>query len=343
LDKRYKLDFNHSPDLFVCDRLESTRLRSGDDYSIELLGLLDSFFTSEFGFAKAGFFDFSPYSIALFLQKVTAHAPKIAASVKLPYFCIQALELLQTFGYEVVWVEAKKDGYLCEKSLASAKKSGAEMLFCSLVDEDTFLPENMETVYKYFEPNRLILDISNGVKKIETPKTLAAIFWGYKLGSFKHSGIYLCNDERIEFLDGIDLTVYAHLKEVYDAYKYDNGSDKKDNLYRLLKKALGDDFSTFVDTRITLPNSLYCRFAGILAREFIRSLALENIYVTNGELCSLGLSKPSKILQSLGYTVDEAREGISISFDADMTIGDIEYLAGKIAFKYKQLKAILKS
>jgi cysteine desulfurase len=341
LDKKYKLDFNHSPDLFGAKKMEVARLRSGDAYSIELLGELDRFFADKFGYKNAGFFDFSPYSIALFLQKIAGDFKTIAVSVKLPYFCILGVELLGSFGYEIIWVNATKDGYLSEESLDEASLKGAEFLFCSLVDEDTFLPENMDTVYRYFEKARIILDISNAVKKIEIPKCHSAILWGYKLGSYKHSGVYLCGDLSIQFLDSIDLTAYSHMRDAFGAYAYDEGSERKTILQNALRDGLGDDFSTFVDASKTVSNALYCRFFGVTARDFIRALALEEIFVTNGELCSLGLSKPSRILQALGYTTDEAREGISISFDSNLTLCDIEYLISKISFKYRQIKAIV--
>jgi cysteine desulfurase len=342
LDKKYKLDFNHAPDLFIPQKIVSARLRSGDAYSIGLLLELDSYFANEFRYKKAGFLDFSPYSIALFLQKTTSKSIKIAASTKLPYFCIKGLQILESFGCEIVWVSATKDGYLSEESLSEANLTGAEFLFCSLVDEDTFLPEDMDTVYKYFDKSQIILDISNGVKKIEIPKCHSAISWGYKLGSYKRSGVYLCDDLSVEFLDSIDLTAYGHLMNAYEAYIYDNNTERKNLMLNILQDSLEEDFSTFIDASKTVANSLYCRFSGILARDFIRTLALDEIYVTNGELCSLGLSKPSSILQEIGFTSDEAREGISLSFESSMSCDDIQYTAKQVSFKYLQLKAIMK-
>ena len=163
---------------------------------------------------------------------------------------------------------------------------------------------------------------------------------GYKLGSFKHSGVYLCGDPALEMLDSIDLSVYTHLKEAFCAYDFNVDLNVKNSFIASLKNTLKDDFSTFIDPALTLDNAVYCRFADIKARDFIRALALEGIFTTNGELCSLGLSKPSRVLQTIGYIEDEAREALSISFDPLVTPDEAEYLAYIISFKYRQIRAI---
>ena len=114
----------------------------------------------------------------------------------------------------------------------------------------------------------------------------------------------------------------------------------KNSFIASLKNTLKDDFSTFIDPSLTLDNAVYCRFADIKARDFIRALALDGLFTTNGELCSLGLSKPSRVLQTIGYMEDEAREALSISFDPLVTPDEAEYLAYIISFKYRQIRAI---
>ncbi len=341
MDKPFRLDYNHAPNFVTFGSLREERLRSGDIVSIELLTWLDSFFARELGYKKAGFFDFSPCSIALFIQKIAGQNAKIALSSKLSYFCIEAAKILKAQGADIVWVAADKDGYLSKESLAKAAQSGADYLVCSIVDEDSFLVENMDAIYEYFGREKIIADISNAVKKIDTDKYAAAFFWGYKLGSFKRSGVYLCGDPALEMLDSIDLSVYAHLKEAFCAYDFNVDLNIKNSFIASLKNTLKDDFSTFIDLARTLDNAVYCRFADIKARDFIRALALDGIFTTNGELCSLGLSKPSRILQTLGYGEDEAREALSISFDPLVTPDEADFLAEKIGFRYRQIRAIL--
>ena len=341
-DKKFYLDFNHAPNLHIPQSgLFGERLRSGDGYTIDSLSSFDRFFASEFGYDSASFLDFSPYSISLFLDYLIPENSKIALSSKLSYFCAEAAKLLEARGREIVYVAANKDGSLSVDSLSAAKKSGAEYLFCAVVDEDTFFVEDMAAAAQFFEPQKTILDISNGVKKIDSPKVLAAILWGYKLGGFKSSGVALCDDATAARLDGIDLTVYAHLKSAYESYVFDAEiSQARDVFASELKNSLGDDIFLFVEPSKCLPNSVYVGFKGIKARDFIRTLALENIFVTNGELCSLAMSKPSRIISSLGFSEDESRNAISFSF-ASLDIDEAKYLASKISFKYRQIKAIM--
>ena len=63
-----------------------------------------------------------------------------------------------------------------------------------------------------------------------------------------------------------------------------------------LQNILKDDAYFFVDNTQTLPYTLHFALKNIKARELIRTLALDEIYISNGEGCSLGLSKPSRIL-----------------------------------------------
>ncbi len=343
MDKIFKLDFNHAPDLYCQDPLQSVRLRSGDGFSIGLIRELESFFAHEFGYKKSGFFDFSPLSIAKLIQKSTKSAKKLAVSSKLSHFCHEAVLLLQTFGTQIIWVGADKDGLLAQESLFESKQNGAEFLICAFVDEDTFVIEDLERINQYYSREKIILDISNSVKKIETPKVNLAFFWGYKLGSFKQAAVYLCDSIELEMLELIDISVFCHLKESYQAYSY-NASYMRNIKELFISSVAGsveEGFSTFVNTSCTLDNSVYCRFSGILARDFIRTLALDGIYTTNGELCSLGLSKPSRILQSLGFDERECREGLSVSFDDKISIDELHFVTHQIALRYNQISAIL--
>ncbi len=341
-DKKFYLDFNHAPNLYTPkNTLFAERLRSGDEYTIDSLSALDSFFAAEFGYESASFLDFSPYFISLFLDYLVPQNAKIAVSTKLPYFCMEAAKLLEIKGREIVYVGASKNGSLSPDSLSEAKKSGAEYIFCSTVDEDTFFVEDMELVAKFFGLQKMILDISNSVKKIDAPKVFATIFWGYKLGGLKGSGIALCNDAAAARLECIDLAAYMHLKAAYEAYVFDGGlSEARDTFVLELQSLLQEDVFLYVEPSKCLANSAYVGFRGIKARDFIRTLALENIFVTNGELCSLAMSKPSRILQNIGYSDDESRNAISFSF-ASLNIDEAKLLASKIAFKYRQIKAIM--
>lgn len=328
----YKLDFNHSPDFYKSSDSFNARLRSGNEYSISKLNELNSFFAKEFGFLYASYTDFSPYSIAQFLKANLPENEKLAYSSKLGFFCEQAVQILKSFGVYCVEISANKDGSFCKNSILKAKEQGAEYFFTSLIDDDIFYKNSLEE----FEINKTILDISNSVKKCEIPNGyFAGILHGYKLGSLKASGIFLSNQIQDFNLQDIDLFGYSHLESAYLAYKIDK------NLKNIFTQKLQDTLkdSIYFYANSDLDNGVCIGFKNIIARDFIRTLAIDGIFVTNGELCSLGLSRPSNIIQKLGYSEMEARNAISFSFK-NLEQKDIEFLATRIAFKYKQLIAI---
>ena len=77
----------------------------------------------------------------------------------------------------------------------------------------------------------------------------------------------------------------------------------------------------------------------IKTRELIRTLALNKIFITNGEGCSLGLSKPSRIIQEMGYDETISRNSIHLSFNEQLSDEIIENIVNIIANKYLQIKS----
>lgn len=341
-DKEYFLDVNHNPVFLNIDSSSShNRLRSGDDISISRLSELNFFFANHFGCKNATFLDFSPSSICAFLEEIVPKNTILAASVKLSYFCIEGLRLYAAKQNKLLWIEAEKSGSLSKKSIKRARESGAELFFCSLVDEDTFFIEDTKLFSEYFDTNKCIFDISNAINHVKIPEFFAAIAWGHKLASFKKSGLALYNESKSLLLDNIDLIAYEHF---FRAFNQNISTSKKELITSFidgLLQNLGSDVYFYVEPKKCLGNSVCVGFRGVRARDFIRALAIEGIYVTNGELCSLALSKPSRILQSLGYAEEEARNAISFSFGNDIEANDISFLVSKLSFKYKQIKAIL--
>ncbi len=89
-----------------------------------------------------------------------------------------------------------------------------------------------------------------------------------------------------------------------------------------------------------LDNSLLIRLPNIRARQLVNTLIIEGITITNGEGCSLSLSKPSFVLQSYGYSEEEAREAISLSWAPDMAIKELIAAAEKLIFRYRQVERL---
>jgi len=114
----------------------------------------------------------------------------------------------------------------------------------------------------------------------------------------------------------------------------------KNILIEELCKLFSEDIHLFVDKQKTLPNSLHFGLKGIKARELIRTMALSKIYISNGEGCSLGLSKPSRIIQEMGYAEEMSRTAISLSFIDEITKEDIIKFTKVLYLKYQQIKML---
>ena len=92
--------------------------------------------------------------------------------------------------------------------------------------------------------------------------------------------------------------------------------------------------------RPVLDNTLLIRLPGIRARQLVNALKLDDIAITNGEGCTLGLGQPSFTLQSYGFSEDEAREAISLSWEPDLDEADLIGAVKKLLFRYRQIRRI---
>ena len=114
----------------------------------------------------------------------------------------------------------------------------------------------------------------------------------------------------------------------------------KEKFLEKLKEKLKDNIYFFVDNKNTLPYTLHFALKNIKAREIIRTLAFDNIFLSNGEGCSLGLSKPSRIIQAMGYDETTSRNAISLNFLQDFDEETILKIVDKIEQKYKQIRVL---
>lgn len=81
-----------------------------------------------------------------------------------------------------------------------------------------------------------------------------------------------------------------------------------------------------------LPNIVSLTMPDCKALEMIVALSMDEIYVSAGSACSLGLPDPSRVLTSMGLTEEEALRTIRISFDNKVRREDIEYLFERINY-----------
>ncbi len=287
-------------------------------------------YKEKFGFSKIKTFSFSKEGfLGLFLEL----KGKIAVSFGECEALIQGAKLYESLGFELTWIDLNKDGSVNYQEL---KDKDIDFLFLSSYVMDTFFGTSLDDV-KNFTNAKII---SNGSAKIDSLSDIV-YFDNYKLCGYSLSGVILFNDENIfELLNMafIDTLAVKCCFEALENQKFNY--EVKEKFLEKLKEKLKDNIYFFVDNKNTLPYTLHFALKNIKAREIIRTLAFDNIFLSNGEGCSLGLSKPSRIIQAMGYDETTSRNAISLNFLQDFDEETILKIVDKIEQKYKQIRVL---
>ncbi|MFX4235581.1 cysteine desulfurase [Aliarcobacter butzleri] len=287
-------------------------------------------YKEKFGFSKIKTFSFSKEGfLGLFLEL----KGKIAVSFGECEALIQGAKLYESLGFELTWIGLNKDGSVNYQEL---KDKDIDFLFLSSYVMDTFFETSLDDV-KNFTNAKII---SNGSAKIDSLSDIV-YFDNYKLCGYSLSGVMLFNDENIfELLNMafIDTLAVKCCFEALENQKFNY--EVKEKFLEKLKEKLKDNIYFFVDNKNTLPYTLHFALKNIKAREIIRTLAFDNIFLSNGEGCSLGLSKPSRIIQAMGYDETTSRNAISLNFLQDFDEETILKIVDKIEQKYKQIRVL---
>ncbi|MFW2569045.1 cysteine desulfurase [Aliarcobacter butzleri] len=287
-------------------------------------------YKEKFGFLKIKTFSFSKEGfLGLFLEL----KGKIAVSFGECEALIQGAKLYESLGFELTWIDLDIDGSVNYQEL---KDKDVDFLFLSSYVMDTFFETSLDDV-KNFTNAKII---SNGSAKIDSLSDIV-YFDNYKLCGYSLSGVILFNDENIfELLNMafIDTLAVKCCFEALEKQKFNY--EVKEEFLEKLKEKLKDNIYFFVDNKKTLPYTLHFALKNIKAREIIRTLAFDNIFLSNGEGCSLGLSKPSRIIQAMGYDETTSRNAISLNFLQDFDEETILKIVDKIEQKYKQIRVL---
>lgn len=302
--------------------------------SLDILSENESFynlrksFLKKYNFEKLKSIEFSKWGIlGLFLEL----KGKIAVSLGESQAIIDAAIEYRKLGFNLTWLTLNKSGCINYEEL---KKEEFDYIFVSSYVMDTFLKVDLEKVKAI---NRAKI-VSNGSSHFDTNSDIV-IFDCYKISGYTTSAIVLFNSELEEQnLANIDaLSLYISLEALNNQ---NFNTTNKEIFIEALKRYFEDDLYFFVDPKDTLDYSLHFGLKNIKAREMIRTLALSNILITNGEGCSLGLAKPSRIIQSMGYEELTSRNAISLSFCEEYTFEQIDEIVKLFNRKYKQIRLL---
>lgn len=281
---------------------------------------------NDFNFKKLKTFSFSKSG---FLSLLLELKGKIAISKGESLALIEASKQYESLGFEVSYLELNKDGSV---DFTNIKTKNFDYIFISSYVMDTFLKTDLETL-KNLTKAKIISNASADFSSFSD----AVYFDNYKLSGYFLSSVLLFNNELFsqEFIGFTDtLAIYLVVEALK---KRDNNLSIKEIFLEKLENKFKDDLYYFVDNSQTLNNSFHMALKNIKAKELIRTLAFEKIYLSNGEGCSLGLSKPSRVIQEMGYEEIISRNALSFSFNENFSIPIIDKTIDTIYKKYKQL------
>ncbi len=312
-------------------------LEISNDFSLSALSSNEQFeslmqdFNNLFSYKKLKTFSFSKEGfLGLFLEL----KGKIAISLGESQAVIEAGMLYESLGFEIIWINLEKNGKV---NLIELENKHIDFLFLSSYVMDTFVKTSIKDI-KQITKAKIISNASANFDK----NSDAVYFDNYKLMGFNISSVLLFNEDGLFSLLSVGQIDSLAVKLCLDALKNQKFNYQLKAIFlEKLKEKFEDNIYFFVNPNDTLEYSLHFGLKGIKARELIRTLALNNIFITNGEGCSLGLSKPSKIIQAMGYDELTSRNSISFSFVADMKEEDITKVVDTLYLKYKQIKLLV--
>lgn len=278
---------------------------------------------NSFSFSKSGFL-----SLLIQLNK----KGKIAISVGETQSLIDAGLLFEELGFEVIWLDLLKDGNV---NIEKLKDLNIDFIFISSYVMDIFVKTSIFDI-KSLTNAKIISNAS-----VTFDKNSDVIYFDpYKLTGYFFHGLILFNEDLFEeqAISNKDAIALFNILQALKNQKFE--ISVKETFKNKLQEVLQDDVYFFVNNNQTLDFSLHFALRNIKARELIRTLALDEIFITNGEGCSLGLSKPSRIIQAMGYDELTSRNSISLTFTKKLEAFEIEKIVNTIAKKYKQIKVL---
>lgn len=327
----YKLNFlqyKNMQNLHIKDSLSLNILSNNEDYTS-----LEDSFKKEFAFESLNYFSFCKSGFLSLLLQLNKKG-KIAVSLGETQSLIDACEIFCSLGFDILYLDLNKDGSV---NLDKLKDQKIDFLFISSYTVDTFYKNNLENVKKLIDA-KIISNASAFFDK----NSDVIYFDSYKLTGFSTKSIILFNqnlfeEQAIFEKDGISLNnIFQSLKN----QKFENSM--KEIFKEKLENSLKDNLYYFIDNKNSLEYTLHFALKGIKARELIRTLALDEILISNGEGCSLGLSKPSRVIQAMGYDELTSRNAITLSFEKSYSISEIDKIVNLISKRYLQIKVLNK-
>lgn len=286
-------------------------------------------FTKKYNFNELKTYSFSKEGMLGLLLELKG---KIAVSVGESEAIVEAAKFYEKLGFDVIWIGLNEDGTV---KIEDIKNKELDYIFISSYVMDTFVKTDLSIVKKLTKA-KIISNSSANFSQFSD----IAIFDSYKISGYSNSAIILYNNEELEEQNMASTDALAVFLCFESLKTLSFETSFKDKFITYLKNEFGDDMYFFVEPELCLPYSLHFGLKKIKAREIIRTLALSDVYITNGEGCSLGFSKPSRIIQEMGHPELTSRNAISLSTAQVIDDESLEKIAKLFHKKYRQIRVL---
>lgn len=306
------------------------------EYSLDILKNNESYletekkFLQKYSFLSLKTFSFNKDGFLALLFELHEKG-KVAISLGETNALVEAGKYYESLGFEISWIHLQKDGQINFEEL---KNIDGGFLFLSSYVMDTFVKTDLQKVKNITSATL----ISNAT--VEYSKYSDAVYFDpYKLVGFNFSGVVLSDSifekQSIGYLDNVSV---CKIFDALEKQKFTLGF--KEKFKKNLEEKFSEDIYFFMDSNATLDFTLHFGLKNLKARYLIRTLSLDEILITNGEGCSLGLSQPSRIIQEMGYSQDMSRNSISLSFSQEINDENIEKVCSIMYKRYRQIKVL---
>ncbi len=249
---------------------------------------------------------------------------------------VRAGEQYEKLGKKVFWLGLNEKSEVDFEVLA---KKEVNFIFISAYIMDTFakIPKEKIEKLKTLTKAKLISNFSS-CKYAKFADII--LFDSYKISGYGVSGLILYSDNELkeQYLGEFDGLGFGLISSSLKKRKF--FSKNKDKFLSLLKEYFKDDLFLFVEPKLCFEHTLHFGLKAIKARELIRTLRLDDVLLSNGEACALGLGRPSRILQDMGYDETTSRWALSINFEKDFSKEELEKIARLLLKKYRQIRAL---
>lgn len=285
-----------------------------------------------FGGESGGNFSFLSGAFSELLLSLHTHKHNIALALSNHQQAYQSYHLLKSIIPITPILPTQESGIIENLN----RFNSCDTFIIPYINQDLLTINPIQKLIKQREDALFIIDISYAVRfglKPKIEKNTIFLCDCESLGFLRGHGVFLSSLSHTHYFSPTRYThqLYGTLLQKIKSYCTPK-EDKKEEFFSLLNHK---DISLFAPLTHSLCNTLALRLKGVKARNLLQSLQIEGINVINGQECLFGFSRPSFLLQEMGYTELISRELLSISFtDFDPKIPSI------LAHHYNQLRTL---